>query len=270
MAGSATVTPPVLARYELKYLIPEWMVEPISEFIAPYTSLDKYSEIADDGFYRINNLYLDTPYYLFMRYRRNRVSRRFNMRIRTYGEPPYNMMFFEVKEKHISVIRKLRGKTDKKGWEAFVADPFKSFQEEEACPTEESNLQYFQRLIQEYNSEPKVQTKYKRKAFFSECDDYARVTFDKSLRYYPQDRYDFSALERNMMPYDFCTNFPPECSVVLELKCYTKYVPLWMIDCIKRFDLKRVSFSKYLFAIFEVLNQYRCSPIFRESQIEFD
>ena len=43
MRGGAKLTPPVLERYELKFVIPDYMIDPISDFVSVYCSLDKYS-----------------------------------------------------------------------------------------------------------------------------------------------------------------------------------------------------------------------------------
>ena len=47
------VIPPVLARYELKYVIPKELIEPISQFASVYCSLDKYSAVQKDFCYEI-------------------------------------------------------------------------------------------------------------------------------------------------------------------------------------------------------------------------
>ena len=57
----------LIERYESKFTIPEYLVEPISEFVSIYCLLDEYSEQAENGFYRVNNLYFDSPNYLFLK-----------------------------------------------------------------------------------------------------------------------------------------------------------------------------------------------------------
>jgi len=100
--------PPRLDRYELKFGIPAELTEPISDFASVYCSLDKYSEKAEKGFYRVNNLYLDSPGYLFLRKRMEGAENRFNMRVRSYGDDPVMPYFLEIKQKVGGVVRKYR------------------------------------------------------------------------------------------------------------------------------------------------------------------
>ena len=61
--------PAELQRYELKYTIPRWQVDEIEAFIAPYCFMDAYSARCEDGFYRVNSLYLDSPELILLRTR---------------------------------------------------------------------------------------------------------------------------------------------------------------------------------------------------------
>ncbi len=112
-------------------------------------------------------------------------------------------------------------------------------------------------MIFSYNVSPKVLTQYIRKAWVSDADDYARVTFDINLRYMPETEYNLIPREEEMIPCDSETVFDVGCSVILELKCYTTQVPLWMIDLIRYFDLRQRGFSKYAAGVIEVLGLHR-------------
>ena len=107
-----------------------------------------------------------------------------------------------------------------------------------------------------YNAEPKVLIQYKRKAYISDVEEYARVTFDIRLRSMKQTGYDPLPHEEEMQNSDVQTLFDASTSVILELKCYTSYVPLWMIDCIRTFQLQRRGFSKYMMGIRQNLMHY--------------
>lgn len=256
MNGGDIITPPVLERYELKFVIPDSMIDPISNFVSIYCSLDKYSEIADDLFYGVNNLYFDTPYFLFLRNRLLRCKNRFNMRIRSYGDTPQAPYFLEVKQKDVDIVKKYRGRVYEADWNTPFClvdyNPQKIDNQKEL-----RNIRLFQRLMHTYNAEPKVLTQYRRKAYVSNCEDYARVTFDIELKYMPEASYNLIPDNNKMVSYDMATNFDPGCNVVLELKCYTTQVPLWMIDCIRTFGLQRRGFSKYVTGVKEVLNLYK-------------
>jgi hypothetical protein len=107
---SASKTPQVLERYELKYTIPLDMVEPMCRFIEPYCSLDEYSEKSSDRYYIVNSLYFDTPNFHFFYNKDHECLERFNMRIRSLGETPQPPYFLEIKKKRRDIIKKYRAK----------------------------------------------------------------------------------------------------------------------------------------------------------------
>ncbi len=243
--------PSLLERHELKYLIPESMVDPISDFVSIYCSQDKYSENSEDGLYDVYSLYFDSPDYLFLRNRMEGVANRFNMRIRAYDNHSAMPCFFEVKQKRSRIVRKYRAVVNDPAWSQALES---SMHQMEGFKSEQDalNADLFIRLICSYQAGPRVLTHYRRKAFISDVDDYARVTFDMNLRCQPEERFNLIPDEAQMNAYDNETVFDPECCVILELKCYTTQVPLWMLDLIRHFDLRQGSFSKYAASISQV------------------
>ena len=119
----------------------------------------------------------------------------------------------------------------------------------------QSNLELFQHLAAAYGIEPKIFTSYRRQAFFSTVDDYARVTFDIDMRYREQSPV-VSANPYSLNPQDDCINYDLQTiyetepqhrgNVILELKAMIGAVPTWMLELIHRFELKQVGFSKYM------------------------
>lgn len=246
---------PVLERYELKYTIPPEMVEPISAFVEPYCAMDSHSSTAPEGFYQVNSLYFDSPEHVFLRNRLDRLPDRFNMRVRSYGPRPVLPYFLEVKQKKGDIIRKYRARIRDENLER-VLDPA---MEGHAClvsPGEADNAALFRRLVHIHNAAPVVMTSYRRKAYFSLRDEYARVTFDIGLRSMAQSEYRPLSLEGCLAPSDLETLFDENTSVILELKCYSRYVPLWMVDLIRAFQLRRRGFSKYSAGMAQVFRRY--------------
>ncbi|MEZ4525589.1 MAG: polyphosphate polymerase domain-containing protein [Desulfobacterales bacterium] len=250
---SPSLMPSLLERYELKYLIPESMIDPISDFISAYCSPDYYSEQSADGFYNVYSLYFDSPDFLFLRKRMEGAENRFNMRIRTYDPVSAIPCFFEVKQKTGGIVRKYRATVHDADWQRVFADSDYSLHH---CNKREK-ADLFVRLAYSWQAEPKVLTCYSRKAYVSDVDDYARVTFDKALKCQAEERYNLIPDPYCMNSYDNATVFDPGCSVILELKCYATQVPLWMLDLIRYFDLQRGSFSKYAASIFRVRTRFR-------------
>lgn len=257
MAGETQkALPPQIDRFEMKFTIPFSMIDPISEFASVYCSPDKYSLQSENGYYKVNNLYLDTPDYLFLRMRLMSVQNRFNLRVRSYRSDTGMPYFLEIKQKNGQIIRKYRAKVTDQEWYKVYTEPGFESNSESDDPLETRNRKLIERMIYSYNASPKVLTQYIRKAWVSDVDDYARVTFDMELKYAPETEYNLTPNEDAMVSCDPETVFDSGCSVILELKCYSAFVPLWMIDLIKYFDLQRRSFSKYLTGVREVLGLY--------------
>ncbi len=228
-----------LSRYELKYLIPQDYVYPVSEFIKSYCDMDPYSKLVPGGFYTINSLYFDTEDYLFLKWRVEQEPKRFNLRMRSYGENPLPPYFAEVKYREGMVIRKTRV--------PFTSEPQQYLDSRD--DDEFLGKYHF------FNCAPKVFTQYKRLAWFSTVDKYARITFDKELVCHRQNDYSLIPDNGRLYSYDFEEIFPLGCNIILELKTYRQTFPLWFFDLIHYFGLKKASFSKYANAMNEV---FRC------------
>jgi SPX domain protein involved in polyphosphate accumulation len=238
----------VLERHELKYLIPYSYVEPISQFVAPYCQLDYYSSKAENNFYDVNSLYFDTYNLEFLKKRMYGTDSRVNMRVRAYGDGTIAPYFLEIKHKKRAVVKKYRSTASEEEWPRILTDPAYRVPETEQGD-ERKNKEFFLKLAISYAIEPKILTRYRRRAFFSTVDNYARVTMDINMQCRPEDRYTL-VVGDNMFNYDnetiYATNTYSDANVVLELKCNIGELPMWMLDLIQTFDLKQVGFSKYL------------------------
>ena len=237
-------------RYELKYHIPFYLIEEISDYISGFCELDHYSLTSPDKFYTINNLYLDTPTHLFFRMRQAGMDERFNMRIRTYGDEEMKLWFFEVKHKTRGFVRKTRAKITDPVWFNYLKEGTWPETNWALARTDYAH-QFISRALS-YQAAPVVFTQYRRKAYFSTIDDYARVTFDINLRYVGRNQYTFE--RQGLRGYDHQAYFAPYTDVVLELKCEAK-APWWMLDLIRRFNLQRANFSKFAFAVNESMHE---------------
>jgi SPX domain protein involved in polyphosphate accumulation len=250
------VLPPVLERYELKYAIPKKLVEPISDFISLYCSLDFHSESAkpDNYFYAVNSLYFDTPQHEFYKQRVSGQAHRINMRTRAYGDgdrPPY---FLEIKQRLgiPGVVRKYRATASAQEWPQLLIDPGFCIAETGSAK-ERLNKELFLRLAIGHAIEPKILTKYRRRAFFSTVDEYVRVTLDTNMQYRRQDHYNLLSTH-GMTNYDnetiYAVNTASDANVVLEIKCNVGEVPQWVLSLVQRFELKQQAFSKYASSTF--------------------
>ncbi|WP_413582305.1 VTC domain-containing protein [Bdellovibrio sp. HCB288] len=226
----------------MKYLIPVSMVEPISRFVETYCEMDYYSTISSDKHYTINSLYLDTPSLYLLRFKESANAFNFNMRIRSYGDNPKPPYFFEIKYKLQEFVRKKRALVHEENWAEILewgTIP------EHIKESSRGNLEEFLRVKMTYNTAPVILTQYRRKAYLSVVDDYARVTFDRDLRFQEMNDWRVKPDEQLLSHYDHPASFEqPDCNVILELKCEKK-IPYWMVDLIRHFQLEGGSFSKF-------------------------
>ena len=260
-------SPGMLERLELKFHIPEAMVAPISKYASIYFSPDKYSQGAEGGIYTVNSLYLESPNSLFLRSRLDGSSHRINMRVRSYGDTGDPPFFLEIKQKEVRIVRKFRVRVQDPAWQRLLEASAAGAIRDGDVEGPGDHLDLFLHLAETYQTEPKVLLQYKRRAFVSQVDAYARVTFDTELKYCPPTGFRPYAERDSLVPCDHAAVFDPDCSVILELKCYASQVPLWMIDLIRGFDLMRRRFSKYVTAAREVFQQYKPGPVGRQHAV---
>ncbi len=241
-----------LDRYELKYVIPISLVEPISEFLMTYCNLDYHSQQEHTHFYKVNSLYFDTPNLTFAKNRLYTKNPRFNMRVRTYDMQINNPEYFlEIKAKDANAINKYRAKVDREEWEnMFTNVNYRTALQGDKEEMENKNLFYMTAI--KYNASPIILTQYKRRAFVSSVDEYVRVTMDVDMKCHLQEDFSLVVNQDKLINYDSELVYAKEPNrasgshVILELKCYPHQVPLWLLDLIRRFELTRTSFSKYL------------------------
>ncbi len=258
-------------RYELKYIISPEMIEPISDFLMDYCIYDRHSKAAQDRFYQVNSLYFDTPNLTFAKNRLYVRSPRFNMRVRAYDDGTHAPYFLEIKHKDGNSVRKYRATITEEEWPAIFTsdDPVSALKNDTA---ERTNRDLFLKTALKYNASPRIFTRYRRRAFVSLLDEYVRVTMDIDLQCHLQEHYSLLADPDLLHYYDNETVFVKdadrslESGVILELKCYPHQVPLWLLDLIRKFELTRTSFSKYVASLQTALGQ---DPFFSDNATPF-
>lgn len=245
------IYPPAKKRYELKFIIPNELVSSLVKYVSTYCKMDTHSKKYNDGFYPINSLYLDTYNYKFLKKKLSNVSNRYNIRIRSYGDTPKPPYFFEVKQRNSIFMYKNRTMINKKNWNSLF-DNFSSdyiFNQKEI---NDPNMKLFLMNVFLNNAAPKILIRYKRLAYISDINEYARVTFDRDLCYKLENEYIFDINESNMVYFGGFYPTAVNGNTILELKCRND-IPIWMMDMIRIFNLTRNAFSKYASGILEAL-----------------
>jgi hypothetical protein len=223
-------------RYELKYALPESRVDAVREAILPYCALDRFCALRPERSYVIRTLYLDT----FGRelYRRSREGRprSVKVRVRTYGDEGTAPVFLELKRKEHGFILKTRGRIDA-AWAERLHGPAATG----AGPEEQA----FRDQLARRALQPTLLVRYEREAWFSEVDEYARVTFDRRITCQAWPRWELGGSREAQVPIDDGPSLGgvPR-GVLLELKCTLDF-PRWMTALVQRLGLVRAGYSKY-------------------------
>ncbi len=250
----------VIERYELKYRLPPSLVAPVREAIARYCAPD---EAGAGESYLISSLYLDTREFRLYRETMEQAPRRYKLRIRRYESGPY---FLEIKRRLKDVIIKSRAAVPAAAWPALIHDPAV-----EASlvlkPRQRADVARFVNTVLTIDARPAAVVRYRREAWVSQVDDYARVTFDHRIEGHAPVGWTVPVADGpGWRPVDKPERFGlPMSGVVLELKATTA-VPFWMIDLARRFGLKREGFSKFGSALEAVVGVQGASEGWRDMQ----
>jgi hypothetical protein len=236
-----------IERFELKYLIDEAAASKVRRQIAPYCRPDVHAT-TDTGApvrsYAIRSLYLDTPSLAFHRAKEQGASERHKLRIRGYAD---GRAALEIKQRSRDTVSKRRVFVDRT---ALREAALGGLAPETLGPQERDFLDHFAWRVLSTGAEPKLLVAYDREAWSSRVDHYARVTFDRNVRFQQTDDWSLEPpRERWERLEEFMVADAPRPAVILELKCENA-VPHWLLDVIRRNALRRQSVSKYSLGIY--------------------
>ncbi len=223
----------LIQRLELKYVLDEAQAARVRSDVERFCVRDENQDTPEG--YLLTSLYLDTPSFAFHEAKMRRDADRLKLRVRSYDET--GPVFLEVKRKTVDVVRKTRIKVPRAGWGRTARagrltghrDP--------------RGLEYFAQLAAQWGAEPVLLVEYRREAYRNDWENYARVTFDRSIRVQPQRDWSMRADPAAWCEVDPEPSWPGR-SVILELKCET-FMPAWMGQLIELHGLRRSGFSKY-------------------------
>lgn len=221
-------------RYECKYLIREATALEVLRYASSYIKPDEHAQRSPDHTYSISSLYLDAPQLRLHHETQAGQKSRFKLRVRSYTDDPADPVFFEIKRRHNAVITKSRTMLTRGQMVKFFAGTLaieRLSERDRACIGE------FSGRMLELAAEPKVIVRYRRQAYVGALDPGVRVTFDRQICGAPSE----DAVVRHGG--DGWTTVEDR-RVVLELK-FKGVMPGWMQDMLRRFELDRISYSKY-------------------------
>lgn len=226
-------------RREFKYLLPPALLPALRAQLRGVADLDPHA--GPDRTYLIRSLYLDTWDMRLYHANEREAPRRFKARIRTYPGDPSAPVFAEIKHRDGDIIAKtraslppdwqpiLRGRVRGGSWEGPGFDEFMA------------------RMVR-WDLRPVALVQYRREAWASAVDEYARVSIDFRVECRVQRDWSLSARD-DWRPADSPLPTATVGSIgVLELK-FADVVPRWMTALVQHLDLIRHSFSKYAYSM---------------------
>jgi hypothetical protein len=228
-----------LDRYEYKYRIPPGALPEIRRRIGQVCEPDPKGH---GGAYRVATLYFDSPRRVLYRQGVDKAWKRIKLRVRHYEDGPY---FLEVKRRHKRLVLKSRVAIEPGWWPSILTDPTVAHR----CglsAQERARVEFFLAWYLRVHAAPVVVIRYRREAYVSRVDRYARVTVDTSLEARPALGHEIPiADEAGWIPLDDAAVCGlPVSGAILELKSTTD-VPLWMTDLARELGLQTRGFSKY-------------------------
>lgn len=231
-----------IERREYKYLVDEATIDRLRDLIRPFCVLDPYADAAPDHQYTIESLYLDSPNLATYQANFHELLDRYKLRVRRYPDAPQSPYFLEVKRRVHEVQIKSRAMVGP-DWADIVSDPWVAA----ARAQQTSNVERFVTRVHAIGARPTIIVRYRREAWMSVVDDYARVTFDREIRGHMADpeRWSFASDGAWRGVDDPMSQRRHERRLTLLEMKFTTRVPTWMVGIVETLGLWRESFSKY-------------------------
>jgi len=218
----AAITPNTLHRREYKYLVDEDTVELVRRYIDGICTVDPHAE-RTGGRYLTDTLYLDTPQLHSYWSTVEDAGDRYKLRIRTYPSLGVGPVFLEVKRRVSESVLKTRGMF-RGPWDQLLTHTTPALVDA-IEPKQRRAIDNFLCFYHRSAMSASTLVRYEREPYFSQIDEYARVTFDRNVS-------SQRGLSRTAS------------SVLLELK-FTNLVPGWMRGMVHTLGLQRLAFCKY-------------------------
>ena len=226
-------------RYECKYLLTESLAARVRNYVAPYVEPDPFAASQPDGRYPISSLYLDSDDLRLYQETLAGIRDRFKLRIRAYTDRPEDPVFVEVKKRRDRVILKERCRIRRQDMIPLVTGG--TVATGHMSDAELGSLDAFVSRVRVIGARPRVFVRYEREALRGVYDPEIRVTFDWHIRSLASDGH------HSFLGGGGWNDVEAQRSV-LEFK-FNDRCPRWIADAIRRFNLDRVSYSKYGHAV---------------------
>lgn len=227
--------PPLLSRFELKYLISPAVAQAMRRRLPIFAQPDGFG---DEGHYQLVSLYLDSEDLHLCKQTMRGEKNRFKLRIRSYADDPDEPVFLEIKSRIDGVIHKRRTPVSRSRAASLLHPEQMSRHAENE---DVAGLARFVAMKEAVSAFPVLKVKYHREAWEAAGGEPVRVTFDTDLKEAVTHHADFSLGDGEFE--SVLTD-----GVILEIK-FSERCPSWVQSMIHDFDLQRTSVAKYVLSI---------------------
>jgi len=225
----------IFNRLEYKYKMDRATMKSVTAALASRVTADPYSQ-GENGFYVVNNIYLDTQDDWFIRNSLDKPRYKEKMRVRYYGDVlagTNSPTFIEIKKNFMKNGNKRRV--------TLPAGDIWSWVHEHKFPDAPNVNQQILRemdiILKQYGPVYKTALFYDRRAFFSkEYGKSLRITYDYNIRY-RNDNVNFHSGSAGQLIY-------PKDHYILEVKFVGMPMPMWFSRMLAEHGLVRQPFSK--------------------------
>jgi hypothetical protein len=226
-------------RLEYKYLLSLNVIDRLRNDLLRYMEYDEYASRKSHKGYTVRSIYLDSYDFKCYYEKLDGILVRNKFRVRGYDTKEENKnIFLEIKRKHDGFISKDRFPVPveefQKNWSMEDYKGYEHSEDKEAF----TNFSYYYHLR---NLDPKVLVIYDREPFQCKFGSSLRITFDKALRSKPVSS--FESLFDNEYLTESLTN-----KFIFEVKFF-QVLPQWINSVLNKYDLTRISVSKYTTSI---------------------
>lgn len=237
-------------KLEYKYLLPASDIGAVREALRRNMEPDRYARREAGGAYVVRSVYFDSPRLGAYREKVEGVRTRRKYRIRAYGDARHDSAaFLEIKEKQGSYLTKYRSCLDVGGVGTLLRDRDieRHVRVLRGDGIDPANAELFFRDVDRKALRPVVLIVYDREAYTCDGLSDLRVTIDRDLRSLRvSDPGAFGGAANHVCDADLVPVMRQH--AILEVK-FTRGVPVWLRDELRRHRLRRLALSKYTISL---------------------
>lgn len=216
-------------RYEFKYVLPSWVMNEIESEIMNFMEYDKFVKNKNNHSYFVRSIYFENQQNDNFYEKIDGIKYRTKYRIRTYSKIFNKNIFLEKKSKDNDRVFKKRIKVSKSNFYKIMDNKIQNIELKNL--NEKNFYSDFIFKITKKEEFPKIIIDYNRKPLVSDYDSYFRISID----------YNLIARSKNLKQMINCL---PDYKI-MEVKFFRR-IPLWFLRIIQKYNLKRVSISKFV------------------------